>query len=186
MQRVLEDVMESKQIAWIRYIRHELYSIIMEVSTNVWVSQWMYIELFFSTECSIFQWYGVTVIILWKASGFWGLWVFAVHVYMEMLHLKWLLLSSNAVAFVHFKCVYKGSIYFSGTLLFLVFMVFIASVGAGNLKARFENMAKASDEENRKKAEEERARRLAREKREREEAQRKQEVHICLNTHTYV
>ncbi len=90
------------------------------------------------------------------------------------------------MAFVHFKCVYKGSIYFSGTLLFLVFMVFIASVGAGNLKARFENMAKASDEENRKKAEEERARRLAREKREREEAQRKQEVHICLNTHTYV
>lgn len=183
MQKVLEDVMESKQIAWIRYISHELYSIIMEVSTNVWVSQWMYIELFFSTECSFFQWYGVTVIILWKASGFWGLWVFAVHVYMEMLHLKWLLLSSNAVAFVHFKCVYKGSIYFSGTLLFLVF---IASVGAGNLKARFENMAKASDEENRKKAEEERARRLAREKREREEAQRKQEVHICLNTHAYV
>ncbi|XP_052410679.1 src substrate cortactin isoform X1 [Carassius gibelio] len=50
-----------------------------------------------------------------------------------------------------------------------------SSVGAGNLKARFENMAKASDEENRKKAEEERVRRLAREKREREEAQRKQE-----------
>uniref|UniRef100_A0A8C1MG54 Hematopoietic cell-specific Lyn substrate 1 n=2 Tax=Cyprinus carpio TaxID=7962 RepID=A0A8C1MG54_CYPCA len=50
-----------------------------------------------------------------------------------------------------------------------------SSVGAGNLKARFENMAKASDEENRKKAEEERVRRLAREKREREEAQCKQE-----------
>ncbi|XP_051746786.1 src substrate protein p85-like isoform X4 [Ctenopharyngodon idella] len=50
-----------------------------------------------------------------------------------------------------------------------------SSVGAGNLKARFENMAKASDEENKKRAEEERARRLAREKREREEAQRKQE-----------
>ncbi|XP_043093573.1 src substrate protein p85-like isoform X4 [Puntigrus tetrazona] len=50
-----------------------------------------------------------------------------------------------------------------------------SSVGAGNLKARFENMAKASDEEDRKKAEEERARRVAREKREREEAQRKQE-----------
>ncbi|KTF75829.1 hypothetical protein cypCar_00038667 [Cyprinus carpio] len=53
-----------------------------------------------------------------------------------------------------------------------------SSVGAGNLKARFENMAKASDEENRKKAEEERVRRLAREKREREEAQCKQEVHV--------
>uniref|UniRef100_A0A673H7M8 Src substrate protein p85-like n=1 Tax=Sinocyclocheilus rhinocerous TaxID=307959 RepID=A0A673H7M8_9TELE len=50
-----------------------------------------------------------------------------------------------------------------------------SSVGAGNLKARFENMAKASDEENRKRADEERVRRLAREKREQEEAQRKQE-----------
>uniref|UniRef100_A0A9J7ZFD7 Hematopoietic cell-specific Lyn substrate 1 n=2 Tax=Cyprinus carpio TaxID=7962 RepID=A0A9J7ZFD7_CYPCA len=60
----------------------------------------------------------------------------------------------------------------------LLFVVFTASVGAGNLKARFENMAKASDEENRKKAEEERVRRLAREKREREEAQCKQEVHV--------
>ncbi|XP_056103447.1 src substrate protein p85-like isoform X2 [Rhinichthys klamathensis goyatoka] len=50
-----------------------------------------------------------------------------------------------------------------------------STVGAGNLKARFENMAKSSDEENRKRAEEERARRLAREKREREEAHRKQE-----------
>lgn len=58
--------------------------------------------------------------------------------------------------------------------------VFVASVGAGNLKARFENMAKASDEENKKKAEEERARRLAREKREQEEARRKQQVHTCI------
>ncbi|CAB1437140.1 unnamed protein product, partial [Pleuronectes platessa] len=47
--------------------------------------------------------------------------------------------------------------------------------GAGKLKARFENMAKSSDEENRKKAEEERARRQAREKREREEAKRRQQ-----------
>lgn len=70
-------------------------------------------------------------------------------------------------------------------MLDYLFLVFIASVGAGNLKARFENMAKASDEENKKKAEEERARRLAREKREREEAQRKQEVHICLDTFIY-
>uniref|UniRef100_A0A3Q1BTJ7 SH3 domain-containing protein n=1 Tax=Amphiprion ocellaris TaxID=80972 RepID=A0A3Q1BTJ7_AMPOC len=51
-----------------------------------------------------------------------------------------------------------------------------SSAGAGKLKARFENMAKASDEENRKKAEEERARRQARESREREEARRRQQV----------
>uniref|UniRef100_A0A669CLR3 Hematopoietic cell-specific Lyn substrate 1 n=1 Tax=Oreochromis niloticus TaxID=8128 RepID=A0A669CLR3_ORENI len=50
-----------------------------------------------------------------------------------------------------------------------------SSAGAGKLKARFENMAKASDEENRKKAEEERARRQARESREREEAKRRQQ-----------
>uniref|UniRef100_A0A3P9QEK5 Hematopoietic cell-specific Lyn substrate 1 n=1 Tax=Poecilia reticulata TaxID=8081 RepID=A0A3P9QEK5_POERE len=51
-----------------------------------------------------------------------------------------------------------------------------SSAGAGKLKARFENMAKASDEENRKKVEEERARRQARESREREEAKRRQQV----------
>ncbi|XP_028811432.1 src substrate protein p85-like isoform X1 [Denticeps clupeoides] len=50
-----------------------------------------------------------------------------------------------------------------------------SSAGAGNLKARFENMARSSDEENRKRAEEERARRQAREKREQEEARRRQE-----------
>ncbi|XP_069048742.1 src substrate protein p85-like isoform X2 [Lepisosteus oculatus] len=50
-----------------------------------------------------------------------------------------------------------------------------SSVGAGSLKARFENMSKASDEENRRRAEEERARRQAREKREQEEARRKQQ-----------
>lgn len=71
---------------------------------------------------------------------------------------------------------FKGPYTFQGLISFLLFLVFIASVGAGNLKARFENMAKASDEENKKRADEERARRLAREKREREEAQRKQEV----------
>lgn len=70
-------------------------------------------------------------------------------------------------------------------MLDYLFLVFIASVGAGNLKARFENMAKASDEENKKRADEERARRLAREKREREEAQRRQEVHICLDSFKY-
>uniref|UniRef100_A0A6Q2XGM4 SH3 domain-containing protein n=1 Tax=Esox lucius TaxID=8010 RepID=A0A6Q2XGM4_ESOLU len=48
--------------------------------------------------------------------------------------------------------------------------------GAGNLKARFENLARSSDEENRKRAEEERARRQAREKREQEEARRREAV----------
>uniref|UniRef100_A0A8D0D8C9 Hematopoietic cell-specific Lyn substrate 1 n=1 Tax=Sander lucioperca TaxID=283035 RepID=A0A8D0D8C9_SANLU len=51
-----------------------------------------------------------------------------------------------------------------------------SSAGAGKLKARFENMAKASGEENKKKVEEERARRQARESREREVAKRRQEV----------
>ncbi|XP_076845840.1 src substrate protein p85-like [Brachyhypopomus gauderio] len=46
-----------------------------------------------------------------------------------------------------------------------------SSTGAGNLKARFENMAKVSEEENRRRAEEERERRQVREQREREEAQ---------------
>ncbi|KPP64335.1 hematopoietic cell-specific Lyn substrate 1-like [Scleropages formosus] len=51
-----------------------------------------------------------------------------------------------------------------------------SGAGAGNLKARFENMARASDEENRKRAAEERARRQAKEKQEKEEAQRRQKV----------
>lgn len=51
-----------------------------------------------------------------------------------------------------------------------------ASAGAGKLKARFESLAKVSEEENRRKVEEERARRQARESREREEVKRKQEV----------
>ncbi|XP_042566055.1 src substrate protein p85-like isoform X2 [Clupea harengus] len=53
-----------------------------------------------------------------------------------------------------------------------------ASAGAGNLKARFENMARASDEENRKRADEEKARRQAREKREQEEAKLRQQEQI--------
>uniref|UniRef100_A0A3P8X8M3 SH3 domain-containing protein n=1 Tax=Esox lucius TaxID=8010 RepID=A0A3P8X8M3_ESOLU len=52
----------------------------------------------------------------------------------------------------------------------------VTSEGAGNLKARFENLARSSDEENRKRAEEERARRQAREKREQEEARRREAV----------
>lgn len=55
-------------------------------------------------------------------------------------------------------------------------LYYAASAGAGKLKARFENIAKASDEENRKKAEEERVRRQARESRERDEAKRRQQV----------
>uniref|UniRef100_A0A8C3GBL6 Hematopoietic cell-specific Lyn substrate 1 n=1 Tax=Cyclopterus lumpus TaxID=8103 RepID=A0A8C3GBL6_CYCLU len=51
-----------------------------------------------------------------------------------------------------------------------------SGTGAGKLKARFENMAKASDEENKKKVEEERERRQARESREREVAKHRQEV----------
>jgi cortactin len=43
-----------------------------------------------------------------------------------------------------------------------------SSEGAKNLKARFENMARASDDEDRKRAEDERARRLEREQKERE------------------
>ncbi|XP_068611291.1 src substrate protein p85-like [Brachionichthys hirsutus] len=50
-----------------------------------------------------------------------------------------------------------------------------SSEGAGNLTARFENMAKAADEENRKRAEEEKARRRARDNRERELAKHRQE-----------
>ncbi|XP_014904417.1 src substrate protein p85-like isoform X2 [Poecilia latipinna] len=56
-----------------------------------------------------------------------------------------------------------------------------SSAGAGKLKARFENMAKASDEENRKKVEEERARRQARESREREETKRRQQEEDSRN-----
>lgn len=59
----------------------------------------------------------------------------------------------------------------------------LASAGAGNLKARFENMAKASEVENKKRAEEERARRQARESRERELAKQRQEVcALCTQT----
>lgn len=50
------------------------------------------------------------------------------------------------------------------------------TAGAKNLKARFENMAKAEEEEARKKAEEERARRETREKKEQEEQRKKQQV----------
>uniref|UniRef100_A0A8C9VEF6 Hematopoietic cell-specific Lyn substrate 1 n=1 Tax=Scleropages formosus TaxID=113540 RepID=A0A8C9VEF6_SCLFO len=55
-----------------------------------------------------------------------------------------------------------------------------SGAGAGNLKARFENMARASDEENRKRAAEERARRQAKEKQEKEEAQRRQKVVVQM------
>lgn len=51
---------------------------------------------------------------------------------------------------------------------------FIGSEGAKNLRSKFENMAKAGEEEAKKRAEEERARRRAREEKE-AEIQRKQE-----------
>lgn len=63
----------------------------------------------------------------------------------------------------------------------LIPLCFVASAGAGKLKARFENMAKASDEENRKRAEEEKARRRARESRERELAKHRQEEVCTVN-----
>ncbi|XP_043943814.1 src substrate cortactin-like [Protopterus annectens] len=51
-----------------------------------------------------------------------------------------------------------------------------SSSGASSLKSRFENMAKASEEETRKRAEEEKARRQARDKREQEGLHKKKEV----------
>uniref|UniRef100_A0A672ZI47 Src substrate cortactin-like n=1 Tax=Sphaeramia orbicularis TaxID=375764 RepID=A0A672ZI47_9TELE len=59
---------------------------------------------------------------------------------------------------------------------FNFYVCYAASAGADKLKARFESMAKASEEEDRKKAEEERARRQAREKREQEEARHREQV----------
>lgn len=58
-----------------------------------------------------------------------------------------------------------------------VYPSFAASTDTGKLKARFESMAKDSDEKNRRKAEEEKARRRARESREQEVARHRQEVH---------
>ena len=54
--------------------------------------------------------------------------------------------------------------------------MFIVAGGAGNLRAKFENMAVAGEEENRKRIEEEKARRKAKEDRDRKEAERKQQV----------
>ncbi|XP_059842953.1 src substrate cortactin-like isoform X1 [Hypanus sabinus] len=53
-----------------------------------------------------------------------------------------------------------------------------AGSSARSLKSRFENMAKASDEDNKKRAEEERVRRQARERMEQEEARRKQQEQV--------
>ncbi|XP_043089506.1 src substrate cortactin-like isoform X1 [Puntigrus tetrazona] len=50
-----------------------------------------------------------------------------------------------------------------------------AGSGAGNIKARFENIAKQKEEEDRKRADEERSRRQAKEKQEQEEARQKKE-----------
>uniref|UniRef100_A0A3B1J226 Cortactin n=2 Tax=Astyanax mexicanus TaxID=7994 RepID=A0A3B1J226_ASTMX len=57
-----------------------------------------------------------------------------------------------------------------------------AGSGTGNIKARFENLAKQKEEEDRKRAEEERARRQAKEKQEQEEARRKIEENAKART----
>ena len=57
-----------------------------------------------------------------------------------------------------------------------------AGSGTGNIKARFENLAKQKEEEDRKRAEEERARRQAKELQEQEEARRKVEVRLTGET----
>lgn len=53
---------------------------------------------------------------------------------------------------------------------------FLVGGSAGNIKAKFENLAVANEEENKKRVEEEKARRKAKEERDRKEAQRKQQV----------
>uniref|UniRef100_A0AAR2KBS2 SH3 domain-containing protein n=1 Tax=Pygocentrus nattereri TaxID=42514 RepID=A0AAR2KBS2_PYGNA len=65
-----------------------------------------------------------------------------------------------------------------------------AGSGTGNIKARFENLAKQKEEEDKKRAEEERARRQAKELQEQEEARRKIEVPVfvltlCLELHDH-
>ncbi|XP_061663429.1 src substrate protein p85-like isoform X4 [Syngnathoides biaculeatus] len=60
-----------------------------------------------------------------------------------------------------------------------------ASASAGKLKARFESLAKASDEENRRRAEEEKSRRKEREKRERQEAERRQQEQKSKEDHLH-
>uniref|UniRef100_A0AAR2M0L9 SH3 domain-containing protein n=1 Tax=Pygocentrus nattereri TaxID=42514 RepID=A0AAR2M0L9_PYGNA len=57
-----------------------------------------------------------------------------------------------------------------------------AGSGTGNIKARFENLAKQKEEEDKKRAEEERARRQAKELQEQEEARRKIEVRLRKQT----
>lgn len=52
----------------------------------------------------------------------------------------------------------------------------------GNIRARFEKMAKEEEEEAGRKAEEEKQRRLAREKREREEQRQREVMLYILNT----
>lgn len=54
-----------------------------------------------------------------------------------------------------------------------------AGKGTGNIRARFENLAKQNEEEDKKRAQEERTRRQAKEQQEQEEARRKAEVRAC-------
>ena len=60
--------------------------------------------------------------------------------------------------------------------LFLNVKSVVASAGASSLKARFENMSKAGEEESRRRAQEERQRREEREKREKEAWKKAEEV----------
>nr|XP_057933972.1 src substrate protein p85-like [Doryrhamphus excisus] len=60
-----------------------------------------------------------------------------------------------------------------------------AAGGAGKLKARFESMAKASDEEDRRRVEEERSRRRDREKKEQQEAKRRQQEQKLREEHLH-
>ncbi len=62
----------------------------------------------------------------------------------------------------------------------------LAGSGAGSIKARFENIAKQTEEEDRKRLEEERSRRQVKEKQEQEEARRKQKVCFCPRCSTHV
>ena len=54
--------------------------------------------------------------------------------------------------------------------------LFLVGGSSGNIRAKFENLAVAGEEENRKRVEEEKARRKAKEERDRREAERKQQV----------
>lgn len=65
---------------------------------------------------------------------------------------------------------------FLGCLKTLFFPFVVGSTKASSLRAKFENMARAEEEEARKRADEERAKRIAREQKEKEVAKKDEEV----------